>query len=178
MIRYSQNKNMCTTRKEADSMELCKKHDTATAYIFSQDFSSILIVDKRFSEKQLPPGGHVEPGETFLEAVYREIYEETGVSPDKLQKCHFDDILQGGHSDYSVYPPTQDEEFIVLEKVNASHYHIDHIYCFVANERLKTDGVRSLEIKKVMWTNISDITPDRFYPNVFDTILFFGKAKK
>ena len=33
------------------------------------------------------PGGHVEPGESFVESVIREVYEETGLTIEKPQLC-------------------------------------------------------------------------------------------
>jgi 8-oxo-dGTP pyrophosphatase MutT (NUDIX family) len=157
-------------------MSICKKHDTVTAYIFSPDFTRILMVKKRFSSRLMPPGGHVEKGEAFIDAAFREVYEETGVEPTGLTKIHFDRRLPDGHPDYTVSAPTQDEEFVVTERVNDRHYHIDHIYCF----RLSCDALpkppRSIEIARVEWLAVSDIRREDFYPNVFDTIAFFRKG--
>ena len=33
------------------------------------------------------PGGHVEPGESFVESVIREVYEETGLTVEKPVLC-------------------------------------------------------------------------------------------
>ena len=33
------------------------------------------------------PGGHVEPGESFVESVIREVYEETGLTIEKPRLC-------------------------------------------------------------------------------------------
>lgn len=39
----------------------------------------VLLVHHRGFEKWVPPGGHVEPGETFAEAAEREFVEETSI---------------------------------------------------------------------------------------------------
>lgn len=44
----------------------------------------VLLVETRHMRLWVPPGGHLEPGETFAEAVVREFLEETGVNVQVL----------------------------------------------------------------------------------------------
>lgn len=48
------------------------------------------------------PGGHVEPGETFKEAAYREMVEETGIPLEKIKEIGIGGILQG-YANYTLY---------------------------------------------------------------------------
>jgi len=49
---------------------------TATAYIIDED--KVLLLKHKKLGMWLPPGGHIEPGETPVEAAKREAFEETG----------------------------------------------------------------------------------------------------
>lgn len=57
-------------------------------YIFSQD--KVLLIHKKRglgAGKINAPGGHIEEGETALEAAVRESEEEVGLTPIDPQKC-------------------------------------------------------------------------------------------
>lgn len=64
------------------------------------DAGNILVQDRK--DPDWPglcfPGGHVEPGESFVESVIREIYEETGLTIEKPILCgtkQFQDLDSG-----------------------------------------------------------------------------------
>jgi 8-oxo-dGTP pyrophosphatase MutT (NUDIX family) len=56
------------------------RHFTATGFVV-RDHKTILHWHKRL-QQWMPPGGHIEENEDPLEAVLREIKEETGISAE------------------------------------------------------------------------------------------------
>jgi 8-oxo-dGTP pyrophosphatase MutT (NUDIX family) len=56
-------------------------HEATAVYVFTPDFEKLLFIRHRkppLAGRWLPPGGHVDPGETPEQAAVREVREETG----------------------------------------------------------------------------------------------------
>jgi 8-oxo-dGTP diphosphatase len=69
-------------------MEVVEKEQQAVvAYILRED-GKILSVTRKDTGQHSAPGGKVEPGETVVEAMQREVHEETGIRINGWQLVH------------------------------------------------------------------------------------------
>lgn len=175
MIPYLQTISnvILKVKKQVDKWCPFKEHDVATAYIFSLDYKKILLVKKRFSGRLMPPGGHVTGNEPYLQTVLRETSEESNIDTALLKTKKFGDGYYSLSDNCLIFPPQQDEEFIVKERISSHHYHMDHIYCFQYPVIFDSYGIYNMEIARVMWVKVEEINKSNFYPNVFYTIKYF-----
>ncbi len=98
-----------------------RRHFTATGFVVQGDRT--LIHWHRRLQQWMPPGGHIEPHEDPVQAVLREIREETGVTADVIPSIPALPFAYPGQ----VQPPYT----ILLEDSLESgepHQHIDLIY--------------------------------------------------
>ena len=99
------------------------RHFTATAFVV-QDDATLLHWHGKLGI-WLPPGGHVEENEDPVQAVLREVGEETGVRVEAVPTSGTDGVLA---YPVQVLPPLT----ILIEDINdpvdGFHQHIDFIY--------------------------------------------------
>ncbi|MBI4040209.1 NUDIX domain-containing protein [Candidatus Daviesbacteria bacterium] len=62
--------------------------------IIENDQGQILLTQSpKWSNKWTLPGGHIEPGETIMEAIIREVEEETGLKLDPVNVIAWGELI-------------------------------------------------------------------------------------
>jgi 8-oxo-dGTP diphosphatase len=98
------------------------RHFTVTGFVIHDD--STLLHWHRKVKMWLPPGGHIDDNEDPVQAVLREIEEETGVQAEVVPTGPLFDL------DYPTQVPAPFTIMIedIHDPVNGYHQHIDMIY--------------------------------------------------
>lgn len=127
------------------------KHFTASAYIVKDQ--RVLFIHHRKFGKWMPPGGHVDPNETPVEAVKREVMEETGLTVEIVSQENL----------WVSYPNAQSFErpyICMLEEVPAfgdqpAHQHMDLIY--VTTPTTSELVFNEAETADIRWFSLEEI---------------------
>ena len=111
------------------------RHYTATGFVVYR--GSIALHWHRKVKAWLPPGGHIEPNEDPVEAVMREILEETGIEVA---------VIRTGAELGLGYPKEVTSPYTIMvedihDPVEGFHKHIDMIYfCQPTGETRLVEG--------------------------------------
>jgi nucleoside triphosphatase len=70
-----------------------KPPEIVVASILVTDGKVLITQSAKWSHKWTIPGGHIEEGETMLEAFKRETFEETGITVDSGDLLYIDDLV-------------------------------------------------------------------------------------
>lgn len=133
-----------------------EKHFTASVYILKED--QILLLMHPKLKKWLPPGGHIEPNETPIEAAKREVKEETGLDIAFI----LDEHVEIDHFNAKSFP----RPFLcLLEEIpahgkNPAHQHIDLLYLA---EPLEGSILKPLDDHPLKWfafDEVQNLSPD------------------
>jgi ADP-ribose pyrophosphatase YjhB (NUDIX family) len=118
----------------------------ATAYVVRGD-QTLLLKHKKLG-LWLPPGGHIEPGETPDEAVRREVREETGLDIEFVEAPR---------------PPVMDDERVTslhqpqrvqVEAIPGHDHHVDLVYFVAAREGSEVANAEGHELR---WHGAGDL---------------------
>ncbi len=77
-----------------------------TNLVMVYDNNGNVLVEEKISSNYrglIFPGGHVEPGEAFVDSAIREIWEETGLIIKNLELCGVKDWVEFDGSRYIVF---------------------------------------------------------------------------
>jgi ADP-ribose pyrophosphatase YjhB (NUDIX family) len=127
------------------------RHFTVTVYILEK--GKILLLHHFKHAKWLPPGGHLEAGETPPECGKREVLEETGLEIEYIQQ---ENIWINAWNARSIERPY----LCLLENIpphgqNGPHQHIDLIY--VARPAGGTLHPEQVEKNLLRWWTLNEI---------------------
>jgi len=135
-----------------------------TSSAFIQKDNKILLLNHKKLEKWLPPGGHIEEGETPEEAAVREAKEETGYKISVVDP--FENINELEETENLPKPIN-----INLHEIKNEHYHCD--FAYMAKVVDKDEATHSEEHLGVKWFSKDDINSEDFEipRNVVETAL-------
>ncbi|MFL2665106.1 MAG: NUDIX hydrolase [Dehalococcoidia bacterium] len=133
------------------------RHQTSTGFIVYKD--KILLHFHPKVREWLPPGGHIEKNEDPLQAIIREINEETGLSSNYNNNNFVfpvptNEILEINNLE-QVYPPFSIMIEEVKDKNLGVHQHIDHIYFFALSVKNENQMPELSDIWK--WIDIEKL---------------------
>lgn len=119
-------------------------HFTVSGLILSEDKNRVLLIKNNKFNKWLMPGGHIERGESIINAIKREIMEEVGINEIDL---YYNNIAY-----IDVHKiPERGTEF--------SHWHYDlrHVFLSKNKNKIKIDNN---EVGDYKWVKINSIKDD------------------
>ena len=135
------------------------RHFTATVYIFHEE--KVLLHFHEKLGRWLPPGGHLELGETPPEAARREVLEETGLEIAFIEEEHLKISTPNARSFERPF-------LCLLEQIPAykdqpPHEHMDFIYL-----------AKPLHMKEVFegfrWFQIEELEPLNLFPDTLELL--------
>lgn len=125
---------------------MIKRHYTASGLIVKNN--SVLLHYHLKIQLWLPPGGHIEENEDPIQALKREVLEETGLVIDIINTSST--VAKKFQNVYSLIPPHTIFIEPISDKTKDNHEHIDFIYiCKIVGGQIKN--------KKWKWFTKKDI---------------------
>ena len=130
-----------------------------SALILNKKNEVLLVNLNSFEEKYFAiPGGGLEPDETLESAVYREIQEELGILPDQL-------TFVGKSKDSLKF----DFKTIKLSRDGIEYTGSEKFFFgFVFNDDLNNIKIPDGEVRRIVWSSISDLSKYLLFDNQLD----------
>ena len=146
------------------------RHFTATGIVLHQD--TVLLIEHVKLGWWMPPGGHIDPNEDPVQAILREVLEETGldcaiISPDVF-----------AHDAVQVLPAPFT---ILVEDVpegGQTVQHIDCIYVLRPASDPAALAAQAGEVQGVRWVPVSQVGELRTPPELSALIHAAARASK
>ena len=148
------------------------KQFVVSGFVFCFDgneYKMLLHYHKKLS-KWLIPGGHIEYGENPIQAIIREVYEETGI--DDFKFLSFKNLKLETFSDSFelLGPEWVTEEIIPETSFEKQHIHIDLFY--IALTSVTDLSLNPKESADIQWVSLEELKKTR----TFDSTKVYGEA--
>ena len=140
------------------------RHFTASGIVISDDFDHVLLIEHRKLGCWLYPGGHIDADEDPVQAVLREVSEETGITCQIIAEARF------SHPATTVLaaPFTICVQDIPGDATAGPHQHIDMVYVLRPVSGLPTPQAR--EVNGCAWVPLAKVAELDTPPELPDMI--------
>ena len=127
------------------------RHFTASGVVLSEDFGHVLLIEHRQLGCWLYPGGHIDANEDPVQAVLREVAEETGLTCQIIAEDRF------SHPAATVLaaPFTICVQDIPGGATSGPHQHIDMVYALRAVSGQAAP--QAAEVTRCTWTSPAEV---------------------
>lgn len=112
-------------------------HITSSGIVLNDE--KLLLIHHPFLGKWIQPGGHVEDGESPMDASIREVFEETGFAT-KPHPWHLENKIP---FDINIHEIPENKK-----KGEEGHLHFDFRYLLVGTQEHSTQGEHCFEFRK------------------------------
>lgn len=124
------------------------KHFCTTTYIFNEIGDKCLLIRHKKLPFYLPPGGHIDENEDYLESSQREVAEELGLTKEDLV---YPEYLQEKNG--ACLQPWAIQKYTIIPK---EHYHYDLVFGAIVSEGVKIEPGEG-ESQDARWFSLEDI---------------------
>ncbi len=145
--------NYITSKEKLNCRKNMFGHVTASGIIINSKMEMLLIFH-RASRNFFQPGGHIDDEDkNVIEAVTREIYEETGLKNVELNKWHIENNSPINIDIHKIKARPNKNE--------GDHFHFDYMFIF---KTLEKEIILQLEeVEKYKWVKIEDLPNDNLH---------------
>ena len=161
-----------TFLKEVNTMN---KHFVTSAFVLCKfkTIYKVLVLNHKKLNKWVIPGGHIEKDENPIQAIIREVREETGLKDFDIVSFRNEKTISLFDSMQILSPEWMSEEIIPSTKSDLQHAHIDMFYIITTkNPYIILNEKESNNIKWVTETELEML--DAFFSTKYYSKIIFN----